>query len=110
MLEVLMSATKRSDRITALWVITVVIVVGQVVAAFVPGVRLPLVVVQVGFALLHGARRYSWRAIGVFAAAGLVISNILEKLSIQTGFPVRHYHYTGGGKIFQVPGFLRPAY
>jgi len=105
-----MSATKRSDRISTLWGITVVIVVGQVVAAFVPGVRLLLVVVQVGFALLHGARRYGWSAIGVFAVAGLVISNILENLSIQTGFPFGHYHYTGGGKIFQVPWFIGPAY
>jgi len=35
-------------------------------------------VAQVGFALLHGAQRYGWRAIGVFVAAGLVISNLLE--------------------------------
>jgi uncharacterized membrane protein len=67
-------------------------------------------VVQVGFVLLHGARRYGWRAIGVFVAAGLIISNILENLSIQTGFPFGHYHYTGGGKIFQVPWFIGPAY
>ena len=65
--------------------------------------ELVLIVVQVGFALLHGARRYGWRAIGVFVLAGLVISNILENLSIQTGFPFGHYHYTGGGKIFEVP-------
>jgi putative membrane protein len=39
-----------------------------------------------------------------------VISNILENLSIQTGFPFGHYHYTGGGKIFQVPWFIGPAY
>jgi uncharacterized membrane protein len=52
-----------------------------------PGIRLPVIVAQVGFGLLHGAHRYGWRAIGVFVAAGLVISNILENLSIQTGFP-----------------------
>jgi uncharacterized membrane protein len=67
-------------------------------------------VVQVVFALLHGARRYGWRAIGVFVVAGLVISNILENLSIETGFPFGHYHYTDGGKIFQVPWFIGPAY
>jgi putative membrane protein len=82
----------------------------MIVAVAVPGVRMPLIVVQVGFALLHGARRYSWRAIGVFVVAGLVISNILENLSIQTGFPFGHYHYTGDGKIFQVPWFIGPAY
>ena len=40
---------------------------------------------------------------GVFVVAGLVISNILENLSIQTGFPFGHYHYTGGPQIFLVP-------
>lgn len=39
-----------------------------------------------------------------------MISNILENLSIQTGFPFGHYHYTGGDKIFQVPWFIGPAY
>jgi putative membrane protein len=46
----------------------------------------------------------------VFVAAALVISNILENLSIRTGFAFGHYHYTGGGKIFQVPWFIGPAY
>jgi putative membrane protein len=105
-----MSAIHRSNRTAALWALTTVVFLGLLFAAFVPGVRLPLIVAQVGFALLHGAHRYSWRAIGVFVAAGLVISNILENLSIRTGFPFGHYHYTGGGKIFQVPWFIGPAY
>ncbi|MCU1684716.1 MAG: hypothetical protein JWQ81_5455, partial [Amycolatopsis sp.] len=103
-----MSTTSRSAR--TLWAVTALVVCGLLVSAFVPGVKLPLIVVQVGFALLHGARRYGWRAIGVFVAAGLVISNILENLSIRTGFPFGHYHYTSGGKIFQVPWFIGPAY
>jgi putative membrane protein len=105
-----MSAIQRSNKITTLWALTAVVFLGLLVSAFVPGIRLPLIVAQVGFALLHGARRYSWRAIGVFVAAGLVISNILENVSIQTGFPFGHYHYTGTGKIFQVPWFIGPAY
>jgi len=105
-----MSAIQRSNKITTLWALTAVVFLGLLVSAFVPGVRLPLIVAQVGFALLHGAQRYSWRAIGVFVAAGLVISNILENLSISTGFPFGNYHYTGGGKIFQVPWFIGPAY
>lgn len=103
-----MSTTSRSGK--ALWALTAVVLLGLVLSAFVPGVKLPLIVVQVGFALVHGARRYGWRAVGVFVAAGLVISNILENLSIGTGFPFGHYHYTGGGKIFQVPWFIGPAY
>jgi uncharacterized membrane protein len=98
----------RSTR--TLWALTAVVFAGLLVAAFVPGVRLPVIVVQVVFALVHGARRYSWRAIGIFVAAGLVISNILENLSIGTGFPFGHYHYTGGGKIFEVPWFIGPSY
>jgi hypothetical protein len=82
-----MSAIKRSNKTTALWALTAVVFLGLLVAAFVPGIRLPLIVAQVGFALLHGAQRYGWCAIGVFVAAGLVISNLLENLSIQTGFP-----------------------
>jgi putative membrane protein len=105
-----MSAIHRSHKTTTLWAVTAVVFLGLLVSAFVPGVRLPLIVAQVGFALLHGAQRYNWRAIGVFVAAGLVISNILENFSIQTGFPFGHYHYTGGSKIFQVPWFIGPAY
>ena len=105
-----MSAIHRSHKTPTLWAVTAVVFLGLLVSAFVPGVRLPLIVAQVGCALLHGAQRYNWRAIGVFVAAGLVISNILENFSIQTGFPFGHYHYTGGSKIFQVPWFIGPAY
>jgi putative membrane protein len=103
-----MPAVTRSTR--ALWALTAVVLVGLLVNAFVPSLRLLVIVVQVGFALAHGARRYGWRPIGVFVVAALVISNILENLSIQTGFPFGHYHYTGAGKIFQVPWFIGPAY
>jgi uncharacterized membrane protein len=105
-----MAAVRRSTSTTTLWVITAFLALGLIVTPFVPGVRLPMIVLQVAFALLHGARRYGWRAIGVFVVACLVISNLLENLSIQTGFPFGHYHYTGGGKIFLVPWFIGPAY
>lgn len=105
-----MPAITRSNR--ALWALTAAIAVGLVVAALVDGVGVLLVVivVQVGFTLLHGAQRYGWRAIAVFLVGGFVISNVLENLSIHTGFPFGHYHYTGDGKIFQVPWFIGPAY
>jgi putative membrane protein len=93
-----------------LWILTTVIGLGLIVTGFVPGIRTLLILVQVIFMLLHGANRYGWRAIGVFLVAGLVISNILENLSISTGFPFGNYHYTGSGKIFQVPWFIGPAY
>jgi uncharacterized membrane protein len=105
-----MSAIDRSDKTTTLWAITALVALGLVITAFIPGLRPLLIVLQVGFALLHGARRYGWRAIGIFVVAGLVVSNLLENLSIATGFPFGHYHYTGGGKIFQVPWFIGLAY
>ncbi|MCW2705169.1 MAG: hypothetical protein JWQ37_3164 [Blastococcus sp.] len=105
-----MSTSRRSNRAATLWAMTVVVALGLIITGFVPGARLFVIVLQVGFALLHGARRYGWRAIGVFVVACLVISNILENLSIQTGFPFGHYHYTGGGKMFLVPWFIGPAY
>jgi uncharacterized membrane protein len=104
MKEVPMPAIVRADKTTTtLWAATALIALAMVVAALVPEARLPLLVLQVAFVLLHGAHRYGWRAIGVFILASLVISNILENLSIATGFPFGHYHYTGAGKIFQVP-------
>jgi uncharacterized membrane protein len=105
-----MPAIQRPAKSTILVAFTTVVLLGLVASAFVPGLRLPVIVLQVGFVLLHGARRYGRRAIGVFVVAGLGISNILENLSIQTGFPFGHYHYTGDGKIFQVPWFIGPAY
>jgi putative membrane protein len=93
-----------------LWIVTTVIGLGLIVTSFARGLTMVLIVLQVVFMLLHGANRYGWRAIGVFLVAGLVISNILENLSISTGFPFGNYHYTGSGKIFQVPWFIGPAY
>lgn len=95
---------------TTLWAITAVIALGLIVASFVPAVAIPLVLVQIAFMLVHGARRYGWPGIAVFVVAGLVISNILENLSIATGFPFGHYHFTGEGKIFEVPWFIGLAY
>lgn len=95
---------------TTLWVITAVIALGTIVTSFVPAVGVLLVLVQIAFLLIHGARRYGWPGIAVFVVAGLVISNILENLSIATGFPFGHYHFTGGGKIFEVPWFIGLAY
>jgi uncharacterized membrane protein len=105
-----MSTIQRSNRPTVLWVITAVVALGLVIVAFVSEARPLLIVLPVGFALLHGAQRYGWRAMGVFVGAGVVISNILENLSIETGFPFGHYHYTGSGKIFQVPWTVGLAY
>jgi putative membrane protein len=93
-----------------LWVLTAVIAAGFVTAMFVSGIGFALIVIQVGFLALHGAWHYGRRSIVVFIVAGLVISNLMENLSIQTGFPFGNYHYTGGGKIFEVPWYIGPGY
>ena len=71
-----------------------------------------LVFVPLVFALLHGAWRYGWAGVLVFLAVCLVVSNVLENLSILTGFPFGHYYYTGniGPKLFLVPILIGPAY
>lgn len=71
-----------------------------------------LVLVPVVFALFHGAQRYGWGGILIFIAICLVVSNALENLSILTGFPFGHYHYTDrlGPKLFLVPLLIGPAY
>jgi putative membrane protein len=110
MKEVPMSTIVRSDKTTTLlWAATALVML-MAGAAMVPGVGTVLLVLQVAFVLLHGAHRYGWRAIGVYVLASLVISNILENLSIATGFPFGDYHYTGGGKIFEVPWLIGPSY
>lgn len=71
-----------------------------------------LVLIPVAFALVHGAARYGWGGILVFIIICLVVSNALENLSILTGFPFGHYHYTNGlgPKLFLVPLLIGPAY
>jgi len=62
--------------------------------------------------LLHGRSLYGWNGSLWFIAICLVVSNAMENLSIQTGFPFGWYHYTGlmGPKLFQVPLLIGPAY
>jgi putative membrane protein len=77
-----------------------------------PILILVLTFLPVAFALLHGARRYGWAGMLVFLVACLAVSNVLENLSIMTGFPFGHYYYTGnlGAKLFLVPMLIGPAY
>jgi uncharacterized membrane protein len=99
-----------SSRNTVLWAMTAALVLGWTVTAAVPEIRMLVIVIEVGFAVLHGAWRYGWPGIWAFLVPGFVISNIMENLSIMTGFPFGDYHYTGDGKLFLVPWFIGPAY
>jgi putative membrane protein len=71
------------------------------------GALLPL-----AFAVIHGSRQYGWRGILAFAVICLVVSNVFENVSILTGFPFGHYHYSDnlGPKLFLVPMLIGLAY
>lgn len=70
-----------------------------------------LVLLGCTFSLTHGYKRYK-KGMFVFVGLCLLISNILENLSIQTWFPFGHYYYTDllGPKLFNVPLLIGPAY
>src|ERR1700688_4421479 len=103
--------TRHKVRATPLlWALIAIYAVARVGQAF-PG-RVPMLAVvgchvpaPLFFAFVHGARRYGLRGMLVFAALCLIIGNSLENLSVLTGFPFGHYHFTDvmGPKIFNVP-------
>lgn len=94
-----------------LWIITGLVLVLLLTRDFFPGVGFPLLLLaQAAFTLLHGSRRYGWRAIVVFCVVTLVVINALENLSILTGFPFGDYHYTLGLQLFLVPVLVGPSY
>jgi len=64
------------------------------------------------FCFVHGALSYRFRELLVFAAVTLGVSNLLENLSVLTGFPFGHYVYSDliGPKLWLVPVLIGPAY
>jgi putative membrane protein len=108
-----------SNRPTGAVLVLLWTAVGVDAAANLVPVPLPSLVVtavsllaELTFALVHGAIAYRWRGILVFLALALVVSNLLENLSVLTGVPFGHYHYTDGlgPKLFEVPVLIGPAY
>ncbi|HMK46231.1 MAG TPA: carotenoid biosynthesis protein [Methanocella sp.] len=55
------------------------------------------------FAIPHGIRRYGWKKLLLFFGISFIIGNIYENLSIKTGFPFGHYHYTVQPQLIHVP-------
>src|SRR6267143_2739659 len=102
------STSTRNQRLTdgVLWAIVGAYLIGS---RIIPGFVTPLLF---PFALVHGARRYGWKSIAVFMVITLIVSNILENMSILTGFPFGHYYYTDslGPKIALVPFFISLSY
>ena len=70
------------------------------------------VAILMGFAIVHGIRRYGCKHFVVFFIVAFVISWSYETLSILTGFPFGHYVYTDnlGPKLWLVPLLIMPAY
>ena len=97
-----------------LWGVAVGYVVESLFTTIFPNViTFPLFIIFLfAFILIHGARRYGWKGIVVFIVITLIVSNILENLSIMTGFPFGHYYYTAGlgPKLFLVPILIGPSY
>jgi putative membrane protein len=97
-----------------LWAIVVLFALETAARILAPALVLTAlnVALLVAFALIHGGLRYGARGITAFVVICLVVSNIFENLSILTGFPFGHYHYTEGlgPKLFLVPLLIGPAY
>jgi hypothetical protein len=64
------------------------------------------------FTVIHGSRQYGWRGMLAFAMICVVVSNAFENVSILTGLPFGHYHYSDnlGPKLFLVPLLIGSAY
>src|ERR1700727_1261289 len=64
------------------------------------------------FALVDGYRHFRRRSIAVFVGLCLVIGNVVENLSIRTGFPFGRYDFLSlmGPKLLHVPILLGCAY
>ena len=100
-----------------LWFLIAVYAATTLIPRFVPafGTLLDIalsVAAALAFAWIHGSIRYGSRAIMAFLGIGFLVSNIMENLSILTGFPFGHYYYTAnlGPKLFLVPLLIGPAY
>ncbi len=82
-----------------LWLITAAYIAFVVTNSFFhlikPGLAaIDTVLFLIGFAILHALLRYSLKDFVVFAVITFFISNAYENVSILTGFPFGHYHYS----------------
>ena len=103
--------TKALD--TLLWVLAGLSAAVSVLTPFVTTISpyLFALTMTLTFTLAHGLRRYGWKTLLAFFVITFVISNSLENVSIATGFPFGHYHYTSPGpRVLQVPIFIGPFY
>jgi putative membrane protein len=105
----------RNDRLTnlILWGLAITYVVAGTLRAILPNLNtFPTILLLFPFTLIHGMKRYPWKGIAVFIVITLIVSGIMENLSILTGFPFGHYYYTDalGPKVTLVPILIFPSY
>jgi len=105
----------RNDKLTnvVLWGLVVAYVAATILRAILPNINtFPTILLLFPFTLIHGMKRYPWKGIAVFIVITLIVSGIMENLSILTGFPFGHYYYTDalGPKITLVPIMIFPSY
>jgi len=108
---------QQSGTAIALWVTIIIYAIARVLQIY--SGRVPMLVVvglhvlpPIAFTLIHGARLYRTRGILLFVLICVAVGNIIENLSIVTGFPFGHYYFTSvmGPKILNVPVMLGLAY
>src|SRR6266568_1021117 len=105
----------RNDKLTnvVLWGLAMTYVVASIFRAILPNLNtFPTILLLFPFTLIHGMKRYPWKGIVVFVLITLIVSGIMENLSILTGFPFGHYYYTDalGPKVTLVPLLIFPSY
>ena len=105
----------RNDRLTnlVLWGLALAYVVASTLRAILPNLNtFPTVLLLFPFLLIHGMKSYPWKGIAIFVVITLIVSGIMENLSILTGFPFGHYYYTDalGPKVTLVPILIFPSY
>jgi len=105
----------RNDRLTnvVLWGLAMAYVVSTILRAILPNLNtFPTILLLFPFTLIHGMKRYPWKGITIFVVITLIVSGIMENLSILTGFPFGHYYYTDalGPKVTLVPILIFPSY
>ena len=107
------ASTLRSSWVIV-WLMAVFTIVTSVWTSLIPGGLVGIIntVLLVAFALVHGIAVYGGRTMFWLIVVCLVVSNVAENVSIVTGFPFGHYHYTDvlGVKLFLVPVTIGGAY
>jgi uncharacterized membrane protein len=112
-----MTETTTKVRTSLLWAALLLYVLARLCQLYADKLATLLIVVlhvvpPAVFALLHGRLLYRWKGILAFTVCCLGFGAFFESLSIRTGFPFGHYHFTGvmGPKLFDLPILLVLAY